>query len=60
MTSEEAIELIEEMLQDERKRWSWADTQLNSIYSYIEDHGRATEKQINALKNIRASVAVDP
>ncbi|MCP4902579.1 MAG: hypothetical protein GY906_36915 [bacterium] len=42
------------MLDDER--YNFADETLNSIYSWVDKNDHVTEKQIEAVENIRASV----
>jgi hypothetical protein len=60
MTVIQALEKIELMLNDNKKRWSWAETQLNSIYYLVEDRNRITEEQIRAVDNIYHSISSPP
>lgn len=47
-------ELIEEMMGD-YSRYGWAESTLLGIYDFINETGCITEKQIEAIENIRRS-----
>lgn len=51
-----AIERIEDMLNDDRNRWKFAEDTLRSLLEGLEKYGRLNERGFQAIDNIEASV----
>lgn len=51
---EDTLDRVNDMLDDER--YNFANETLDSIYSWVDKNDHVTEKQIEAVENIRASV----
>lgn len=49
----EAVQLLEKLLND--NDFSFAYDFLSSVYEFWEEHGRLTEKQIQAIHNVAAT-----